>query len=736
MADPHPNSGAVTLQQAFDLALQHHQGGRFLEAEAIYRQILSRQPNHADALHLLGVIALQAGRNDMAIGLIRQSIALKPNYAEAQSNLGLALQAKGQLDEAIAAFSHAITLNSNLPKAHNNLGIALRDSGQLDQAIAAFGQAITLNSNLPKAHSNLGNALRDKGQLDEAIAAYHRAIAIKPDYAEAYSNLGVALTDKGQLDQAIAAFGQAIALNPNLPEAHGNLGNALRDKGQLNEAIAAYRRAIALRPDYAEAHINLGNALKDSGQLDQAVAVYHQAMALRPNWAEAHNNLGNVLLSMGKIDEAIGVYRRAVQIKPDLALAHSNLLYIMHFHPGSDARAICEEHVQWNRLHAAPLKKFIKPHLNDHNPDRKLRIGYVSPAFAEHVVGWNLLPLFEKHNDEQFEIFCYSGVQNPDSMTERLRSLTYGWRNITGVSDERAAQMVRDDKIDILVDLTLQMSAGRLLVFARKPAPIQVTWLGYCSTTGLTAMDYRFSDPYLDPPETDLSVYSEQTVRLPQTYWCYRPGGLTPAIIPPMALRTGHVTFGCLNNFAKVSPATIDLWVKILLANEHTRLLIHANPGAYLDEVRRRFTDAGISSDRIEFVDRQSWPQYINTYNRIDIALDPFPYCGGITTCDSLYMGVPVVSLSGQTAVGRAGRSILSNIGLPELIAQTPLQYVEIAVKLASDLPRLTELRTTLRQRMQTSPLMDAKRFAHNVEAVYRKMWRKWCAKDHPQQTH
>ena len=295
-----------------------------------------------------------------------------------------------------------------------------------------------------------------------------------------------------------------------------------------------------------------------------------------------------------------------------------------------------------------------------------------------------------------------------------------------GLPDAQAVDLIRQDEIDILVDLALHTGTNRLLIFARKPAPVQVTYLGYCSSTGVETMDYRLSDPYLDPPASDLSLYSEKTIRLPETYWCYNPRGLMPAPSPPPVEEAGHITFGCLNNFAKVSPA-LDLWAEILRNVPESRLIIHSPPGAHLDAVRERFAGKGISTDRLEFPPHQRWPEYVRTYGRIDIALDPFPWCGGITTCDASWMGVPVVSLVGRTAVGRGGASILANIGLPELIAHTPEQYVKIAVGLANDLPRLAELRRTMRPRMQASPLMDAPRFARNIEAAYRQMWRIWC---------
>jgi len=406
---------------------------------------------------------------------------------------------------------------------------------------------------------------------------------------------------------------------------------------------------------------------------------------------------------------------------------HSNLVYLLSFHPGYDAVEISRQQRRWNEMHAAPLKSAIRPHDNERSPDRRLKIGYVSPDLCQHVVGQNLFPLLSEHDHKQFEIYCFSSVSRPDAFSELLRGHADVWRDVAENDDEELAEIIRGDGIDVLVDLSLHMAHNRLLVFARKPAPVQVTYLGYCASTGLETIDDRLSDPFLDPPETDLSVYSEQTMRLLETWWCYGPAGPTPEAPAAPSEKAGYVTFGCLNNFAKVSPGALDLWAEILSALPGSRMIIHSYPGSHLDGVRARFAASGVSGDRLEFVAKQPWTDYLQTYGRIDVALDPFPYGGGITTCDALWMGVPVVSLAGQTAVGRGGKSILSNLGLSELVARRPRQYVQTAVTLAQSPARLIELRRTLRHRMLTSPLMNARRFARNVENAYRQMWKQWC---------
>ena len=446
----------------------------------------------------------------------------------------------------------------NYAGAYSNLGIALHGKGQLDEAIAACRQAIGLKPDFAEAHSNLGNALRDKGQVDEAIASYQQAIALRPAWAMPRVILGQLLREQGRFEEARLAFQQAAECEPNNPDAHYRLGVALTDKGQLDEAIAACSQAIRLKPDFAEAHYGAALALQRKGQLDEAIAAYRRAIGLKPDYADAYSNLGSALWSTGQLDEAANSCRQAIRLKPDFAEAHSNLVYALHFHPGYDAKMIYEEHRRWNQRHGEPLRKFIQPHANDPKPDRSLRIGYVSPDFRQHPVGRFLVPLLAGHDPDRFEVFCYSDVQRSDRFTERLRGHARQWRNIIGLTDERAAQMIREDRIDILVDLTMHMANNRMLLFARKPAPVQVTYLAYCSTTGLETMDYRLTDPHLDPPGMNDGFYSEKSIRLPETYWCYPLDEQTPEAGPSPALSAGEVTFGCLNNFCKVSPEALD----------------------------------------------------------------------------------------------------------------------------------------------------------------------------------
>jgi predicted O-linked N-acetylglucosamine transferase (SPINDLY family) len=718
-----------TISETFATAIQHHQAGRLHAAEQIYREVLRAEPNHADAIHLLGVISSQVGKHEIAIERIERAIELNRTKAAFHSNLGGAYRALHRIPEAVACYRRALELKPDYVEAHYNLGIAFKDQGNPEEAIACYRRALELKPDFAAAHNNLGNVLRDQGKLDEAVACYRRALELKPDFAAAHNNLGNALKDQGKLEEAVACYRRALKIKPEFAETDNNLGVVLKDQGKLDEAVACYRRALELNPDFAEAHNNLGAALTEQRKLDEAVACCRRALELKPDFAVAYNNLGVVLKDQGKLDEAVACCRRALELKPDFAEAHSNLVYAHIFRAGCDAQTLHEEHRRWNQRHATPLVKFIQPHPNHRSPDRRLRVGYVSADFRNHCQAFFTVPLFSSHDHEDFEIVCYADVVRPDRITERLRSHADTWRSIAGLSHEQVAQLIRQDGIDILVDLTMHMARNRLLVFARKPAPVQACWLAYPGTTGLSTIDYRLTDPYLDPPDLNDRQYSEESIRLPDSFWCYDPLDGEPAVNALPAAEKGYISFGCLNNFCKINPVVLKLWARVLTAVERSRLMILAGEGMHRQHTLDFLAEEGIVGDRVTFVANQPRQQYLRYYHDIDIGLDTVPYNGHTTSLDSLWMGVPVVTLVGSTVVGRAGLCQLMNLGLPELVASGPGQYVHVAAELAQDLPRLTELRATLRERMRSSPLMDAPRFARNIESAYREMWRRWCAK-------
>jgi protein O-GlcNAc transferase len=602
-------------------------------------------------------------------------------------------------------------------------------AGRLGEAEALYRRILRENPRHAEALHLLGALASQVGRGEAAVDLIRQALAIEPNFPEAWSNLGKILLDLRRTDEAIGACRQAIAIAPQYADGYSKLGMALREQGQIEEAIAAFRQAINLTPEHAEAWCNLGIALGQRSRVDEAKAAYRQAIALNPGIAEAYYNLGGVLRDVGEHEEAMAAFRKAVELRPSYVEAHSSLIYTLFFHPGYDGRRIAEELGGWNRQHAEPLKRHIVPHGNSRDPERRLRIGYVSADFNGHASALFLEPLLRSHDRTQFDIFCYAQVSKPDAWTRRFQTMSTGWMNTAGVSDEAVAEQIRRDGIDILVDLKLHTTRNRLLVLARKPAPVQATWLGYPGSTGLTTVDYRLSDPYLDPPGGDETIYSERTMRLPETFWCFDPldeRDLEVNALP--AKERGVITFGSLNSFCKVNEELLRVWAEVLRAVEGARLVLLAAAGAHRQRVVERLAREGVDGGRVEFVASMSRREYLRQYHRIDVGLDTYPCNGHTTTLESLWMGVPVVTRLGPTAMGRAGWSQLNNLGLAELAGETAGEFVRIAVGLAKDMPRLEQLRATLRGRMEASPLMDERRFARNMEAAYRQMWRTWCA--------
>ncbi|HEY3899037.1 MAG TPA: tetratricopeptide repeat protein [Chthoniobacter sp.] len=738
----------VTIASALELALQHHAAGRLTDAEVIYRQILAVQPNHAEALHLLGVIAHQAGRDEAAVELIGRAIQLGFGTASAYSNLGEACRKLGRLDEAIAAYRRAVQINPALAAAHGNLGSALMEKGEIEPAMAALKSALQLNPDSAEVHGNLGACFIEQGRLGEAIDEYRRALALNPDLLEANFNLGVALTRQGRLKEAIGAYRRTTELRPDYAEAHHNLGAALIDDGQLEGAEAALRRALELKADYAEAHYNLGNALREQGRPDEAVVAYRRAIELKPDYPDPHQNLAHTHWLQGRLDAAIAAYRGAGEHRWSDAAIQSNLIFTLHYAPGIDECVIEEEQAHWNRRFGDPLKPFILPHRNDRDPERRLRIGYVSADLRDHTLGRNLLPLFRHHDHREFEIISYAGAAHSDEVTDEFRGHSDQWRSTFELSDEALAKLIRQDGIDILVDLALHTARNRLPVFAREPAPVQVSFAGYPGSTGLEAIPFRISDRWLESEmgdrrwemgdrssgdrarrNSDLRTpNSDRKVFLIDSFWCYDPCGIDVSVNELPAGATGWITFGSLNNFSKVNDPVLKLWARVLKCVTDSRLLLLCPQGSHRQRTLEILSDAGITKDRVEFAEPRGRRDYLELYHRVDVMLDPFPYGGHTTSLDALWMGVPVVSLAGGQIVSRAGLSQLSNLGLRELVAFSEEEYVRIAAELGADLARLAELRATLRARMEASVLMGGERFASGIERTYRAMWQQWCA--------
>jgi predicted O-linked N-acetylglucosamine transferase (SPINDLY family) len=753
----------MTLDQALQLALTHHAAGREADAEAIYRQLVGFFPNQASALHWIGLKACEAGHVKVAIELIgraleldgsvpefhsnlgecyrrvgdwpraiaalRHAIALGPGLPEAHHSLGLALSAAGETSAAIAAFESAIALRPDHFEAWNHLGNALLDQGRNDEAMAAYRRALEIRPGFALAESNLGNVLRKQGRLDEAIAAYRRAIGFDPGSALAHNNLGNALLTRGRPDEAIAAYRRAIEIQPGFATAHSNLGNALRDQGRFDEAVGVLSRAIVLDPDCVEAYNNLGNTLKDNGRLDEAAAAFERAVALRPQFAEARNNLGGVLLLQGDQQGALRAFERALADQPDFVAAHSNLLMCRQYQIGATPETLRLAHEEWDERHAQPLRAGWKNWDLDRDPERPLRLAFVSSELRQHPVGFFLVRVLENLDPQSCSAFCYYSRTSRDAMSRRIAAAATAWRDVAGFDDEALASQIRDDRIDILFDLSGHTSDQRLVVFARRPAPIQITWIGYVGTTGLKAIDCLIADRHHVPPGAEVH-YVERVLRMPDGYVCYAAPHEAAPVGPLPALAQGRVTFGSFNNLAKISPAVLAVWARIVQRVPGSRLVLVSPPldsrGAQ-QRIADAFVAAGGDRARLELRGYVPWFALLAAYNTIDVALDPFPYSGGLTTCEALWMGVPVVACPGATFAGRHSLSHLSNVGLTETIAADLDDYVERAVGLAGDLPRLAALRAGLRGRMDRSPLCDGPRFARNFTACLRDVWRHWC---------
>ncbi len=511
-------------------------------------------------------------------------------------------------------------------------------------------------------------------------------------------------------------------------EGHNQLGVVYAQMGRVADAEAQFRLAVQHWPDAAGILNNLCNVLKMQGKLDEAEDAARKALQLDPNHAIYYSALGEALRSQGKLDEALTCYRRTVQLKPDFPVAHSNLLLCLNYHPRATPEEIFAEHRRWAEVHGrAPAPP---PWGNSPDPGRRLRIGYVSPDLCRHVVSCFLSPILSSHDPSQVEVFCYAEVMNPDDVTARFRKLAHGWRSTCGQSDSQVAEWIRRDGIDILVDLAGHTGSNRLGIFAHRPAPVQVTYLGYPNTTGLPAVGFFLTDAVADPVG-EPSWYTEELVRLPGCFCCYAPLERAGPVAPLPARRTGHVTFGSLHDLAKVNDEVIDLWCEVLRAVPSARLLLfrHTLRGRTRDDFRRQFEVRGFGPYRVELRhETGKGPDHLDVYPDVDVLLDVFPWSGHATTCEALWMGVPVVTLAGSRHAGRLSASVLTALGLQELIAADRRQYVEIARRLAGDLDRLSELRSGLRGRMAGSPLCEGPGFTRKLEAAYRELWRRWCA--------
>ena len=750
----------VPAQSAVDELLSHYGAGNLARVEQLAEAMTRQFPDFAFGWKVLGAILSQTGKrqdalapmrqaarldpgdpqnrlnlaitlNDLgltqeAVASCREAVRLKPDYVEAHGNLGSFLHSLGHLGEAETAYRAALSLRPDQAEMHANLGDVVRSLGRAAEAEAICREAIRLKPNYAPAHRHLGNALRDGAQSAEAEAAYREAIRLKPDFAHAHHDLGNLQRDLGQLAQAQASLGLAIRLDPGFAEAHCNFGNTLKELGQLTPAEASYREAIRLKPDSALMYTNLGDTLKLLGRYDESLASCREAVRLDSGYAAAYNALGNTLTTVGRLVEAEEAFREAIRLQPDFAEAHSNLLFALNYVAALPVEATLKEAKRFGAaVSAQAVPKFSSWHTESGaEPEpTKLRVGFVSGDLREHPVGYFAEGLIRHLDPAQFELVAFPTAAKSDALTERLRPHFRDWVPLYGKSDLAAATAIHQKGIHVLIDLSGHTAYNRLPVFSYKPAPVQLSWLGYFATTGLPEMDYFLGDPHTSP-ENEAHHFTEQVCRLPDTWLCLAPSGVPIPAADTPALKNGYVTFGSFGNLSKMGTEVVDAWADILCRLPHAMLFLKAKQLHDADvaaKVRAQFAAHGIAGERLILEGAEPRAQYLESYRRVDMVLDTFPYPGGTTSFDALQMGVPILTLKGDRFLSHLGESIAHNAKHADCVATGRADYASKVVALASDLRRLVDLRQTLRDTVLQTPLFDIERFARNAgEAFWR----------------
>ena len=673
--------------------------------EVFARLQIALQGNSDEARYLNAYIdcmvqAYHTQQIDLLISSAQKLTEIAPLQGQAWHMLGVGLAQKKSPAEASEALKRATQLLPENPFILCSLGNALGEIGHKEEAVAAYDKAIQLKPDFAMAYNNRGNALKDLLLRKEAFSSYSKALALKPDYADVYSNMGVLHKQLGDFQEAICAFEKAIELNPGLITAHNNLASALRSVGRLQESLRKCEYVLNAQPNVVEHWSNYAYTLADSFQLDDAIQCFIKALSIYPD--DAGENARQTLCS---------------------------LFFILNYHPDLSAEAIYDVYRDYERKFGAPYRAMWAPFKQAKLPDRKLKIGYVSAAFAMHPCKFFLEPLMSHHRHDDFEIYGYAEIDKVDEFTGRYKSYCDHWLVTTGMPDQQLADRIREDEIDILVDISGHTGGNRLSVFARKPAPVSLHWLDFGYTTGLKAIDYYLTDHPTIPVGTE-HVFSEQPWRLPRSALAYRPGPGMGEVSALPAEKNHFITFGTLTRSIRINYRVVRAWVAILKAVPNSTLIIDSGSfrNAEVQELMAgKFTALGIERERIQ-IGCHSPPW--DTMRQIDIGLDCFPHNSGTTLCETLYMGLPFITLAGRPSVGRLGASILSAAGYSQWIAYSEQEYVEKAIKLASDIPALAECRRTLRQKMQTSSLMDESGFAKDVEQAYRQMWQRYCEQE------
>ncbi len=664
----------------------------------------------------------------------------KPNQVSKQTspsspdpqeiNLLVTLFTEGRYAEAEAlTLAQAMTVRFPLHGfGWKALGALFKQLDQNADALIPMQKAAALSPNDAEAHFNLGVVLMELGHPDKAEASYRRTLKIKSNYAEAHNNLGNIFKDLNQLEDAEACYRRALKIKPNYTEAHYNLGKALNDLGHLDEAEVSYRRALEINPFFLEPHYNLGNTLREMGRLKEAEASYRRALQINPDYAEALQNLGITLYGLGLQDEANVCFGRAQEINPYLTSGHSNRLFHLTQNVAVDAETLFTEHCRFGEQFESLFRTNPPQHSNPREPERCLQIGFVSGDLRHHALATFIGPLLmHLANYPQLVLHAYYNHTFEDSVSQQLRLHFNHWHSIASLSDDALAEKIRADGIDILIDLSGHSAKNRLFTFALKPAPVQVTWMGYPCTTGLRSMDYYFADHFILPPGQFDDQFTEKIVQLPASA-PFQPYISAPPVNALPALSNGYVTFGSFNQICKINPSVISLWAQILRALPNSRMLLGAMPAdGKCDILIDWFAAEGIEPERLSLHPRCDVNNYLALHHQVDICLDTFPYNGGTTTLNALWMGVPTLTLAGHTAAGRSGVAILGHVSLDSYIAQDEADFVEKGLSAVGHLTSLASVREHLRERFEKSAMGQPEMVSAGVECALRLMWQRWC---------
>jgi len=713
------------LNALMQRAFEHQQAGQAQEAIALLEQVLQQSPEHPDALNLMGMVAIEClGQADLAIDLFLRAVQINPQNPLYAGNLAKALFVQQKYAEAADCLRHVLLLEPESVQAHYDLAATLQNLDENEEAINYCRAALKLSPNDVDTCYLLGELLLDQGR--EALVWMDKTISIDPTHAKAHFYRGFLLKKEGKYREAIQSYYKAISCQSDMVEAYHNLGRLLIQEGNLQAALSICQVKAQLTPDDAETHRNLGMLFQELWRFEESEASIRRAIALQPDHVLSYNILGSVLLEQGRLSEAVESYRQAILIKPESEFSHSSLLFAGQYLPDLEPEEMFNWALDYGAKFEAPFKPMWHSHANVRDPARRLKIGYVSGDFRDHAAMNFFEPILSGHDRNAFEIFCYYTFQIQDQTTEHLKTLADHWIPCVNLSDGEMSERIRADGIDILIDLSGHTAHNRLLVFARKPAPVQATWIGYAGTTGLSAMDYRITDAYMDPPGLTERFHTEKLIRLPYSA-TYTPPADCPEVNALPSLATGQITLASLNAPKKMNQNVANLWGRILNALPGARLMLG---GISDDDIRRQvmalFERAGVAEGQLVMQPRVHIQAFLQMHHQIDLALDPFPYNGGTTSMHSLWMGVPYVTLSGRNSISRVGSAVLMRAGLDHFVTRTEEEYFERVLEILSDLPSLSSLRQSLRGRILNES-KDSRVFVHELESAYRQMWRTWC---------